>query len=445
MTATQTIKWCRAAIWLRIALVALPLAFSASAPAHAGASVDACFNAIGDAAKASISAAEKGADFVKNNCEQWANPATADLFAAVAGIVTVLDAAGAFKGGSCKDFVKTKIAAALVAALAGAIGGNNPLAWFLDSLPDSASVKAEIQQLANNISAAGSDQAAQAAAEQAYDILSNIPVLGQAISMLPCACIVADAAVKSADDLAQTASQGAQCGEFALACAESPLSCAESLFESGWDAIKDFGDWVVGELKALGKDIEEAYCATLGHLLGGCSSKPPAPTPVNCVGGAMLSGDVRDLGNGTLFSVTSNQFCSCPATMKWQDNGGVWSCGCPIKGQVQVAPGICECAGNTGLLNGSCKTCPTGTQAKGGFCLCPIAGQLASELGCACPKNETPVGNVCLAICTDPKKVLMKNGMCCGAGQLTSCGECCPDGQVPDPKSGSCVAAGGKP
>jgi hypothetical protein len=39
----------------------------------------------------------------------------------------------------------------------------------------------------------------------------------------------------------------------------------------------------------------------------------------------------------------------------------------------------------------------------------------------------------------------MKNGVCCGIGQLTSCGVCCPDGQKPDPNSGSCVAPANKP
>jgi len=455
MTTLLTLRSRTASGLFRIALMALPLALLTSAPARAGASVDACFNAVGDAAKASIDTAKQGADFVSNNCEQWTNPATAEMFAAAVGVVTVLDAAGAFGGGSCKDFVKTKIAAALVSALAGAVNGNNPLTALLNSLPDSDKVKAEVQQLANNISAAGSDQAAQAAAEEAYNILSGIPVLGQAIDMLPCACIAADAAIKAGDDLAQAASQTGQCGEFALACVSGPLSCAQSLFESGWEALKDFGDWVVGQLGAIWGDIKDAYCASFGKVcnaipgLGkvcGCPDSPGPPNQINCVAGDTLSGDVHALGGGTMYSVSSNNACNCPATMAWKNNGGIWSCGCP-DGQVPVAgaPGICECPGGQGLLKGSCQSCPASTIAKGGICQCKIAGQTYGLFGCSCPTNQTQAGDRCYATCPDPKQILMKNGVCCGIGQLTSCGVCCPDGQKPDPNSGSCVAPANKP
>ncbi len=262
------------------ALVAVCLGFALAPPARADSSIDACFNAVASAAKAGIDQAKLGPEFVANGCAQWANPATAELFAAVVGTVTALEAAGAFKGGDCKDFIKTKIAAALVAALAGSIGGNSPLSLIVNALPGSD--KAKIEQLANNISSAGSEAAANEAAQQAYDLLANIPVVGQAISMLPCACIVADAAIKTGNDLAQAASETGDCAKFALQCVGSPLECAQSLFESGWDALQDLGQWVWDNVGGLLKDI---WCEGPGKVcnavglgwLCGCEGDPPPP------------------------------------------------------------------------------------------------------------------------------------------------------------------------
>lgn len=267
-------------------LVALFLSFAPATPARADSSIDACFNAVASAAKAGIDQAKFGPEFVANGCAQWANPATAELFAAVSGIVTALEAAGAFKGGDCKDFIKSKIAGALIAALAASIGGNSPLSLIVNALPDSD--KAKIEQLANNISSAGSEAAANEAAEQAYDLLANIPVVGQAVSMLPCACIVADAAIKSGNDLAKAASQTGDCAKFALQCVGNPLECAQSVFESGWDALQDLGQWVWDNVGGLLKDI---WCDGPGQACNwiglksvcGCEGDPPPRVQVDCV------------------------------------------------------------------------------------------------------------------------------------------------------------------
>lgn len=437
------------------ALAALWLGFAAATPARADPNVDACFNAVADTAEASIDAVKSAPDFVSHNCEQWA--AAPELFAAVVGVVTMLEASGAFKAGDCQDFIqsnKAKIAAALVSALAGAIGGNSPLALIIPG-----SAVGDIQQLAINIANAQSDQAANAAAEQAYDLLQTIPVLGQAIAMLPCACIVAEAAIAAKDKLADAASEGGDCAQFALQCVGNPIACAQSLFESGWDALQDLGKWVWDTVGGLLKDI---WCAGPGqvcNLIGlksicGCEGDPPPPVQVDCVGGpgvngTALGGDVRDLGNGVKISLSSNTFCSCPGSMSWQQHSdGAWTCSCKNPGEVQVAKGICRCPEGKGLLEGSCQTCPSPLVLKYGACTCPVEGQNFMKIGttgttyfCSCPNGQGTAGNKCAPACTDVSKTLLADGTCCSPSQVSSCGVCCPSGWAPDPKSGSCVIA----
>ena len=448
MTVLLPLRSNLAQLLARIVLVMVALTVVTIAPARAGSSADACFKAAGDAVNGVlVDPAKNAKGFVADGCEK--NVAAApELFSAISAVVTALDAAGAFGGGSCKDFKNTKIASALAAALAAAIGSNSPLGLIVNQL--SASDRAKIQQLAIDIA---SDPTGQAV-KQANDILSNIPVVGQAIGMLDCACDVADAAMQSGSDLKQAASEGGDCAQFAAACVGDPIDCAKSLFESGWEAAQDLGSWVFGQLGAIWGDLKDTYCATAGKVcnfigLGdvcGCSGDPPPPQQVDCIGGATLAGDVRDLGKGVKISVSQNQFCSCPASMAWKNNGGNWSCSCPNSGEVQVsgAPGICQCPGGLGLLDGVCQACPAGSATKQGICKCAIDGQnLSKSFGptqhvCSCPSGQTAAGKKCVPLCVG-SKVLLPDGTCCTPLQVSSCGVCCADGQTPDPKSGSCV------
>src|SRR5208283_520691 len=93
------IKGARFAHYVTAALIALFLAFAPATPARADSSVDACFNAVADAAKSEFAQAKMAAELAGTGCAQWVEPATVELFAAVVGIVTVLDAGGAFSGG----------------------------------------------------------------------------------------------------------------------------------------------------------------------------------------------------------------------------------------------------------------------------------------------------------------------------------------------------------
>jgi hypothetical protein len=416
---------------------------------RADANVDACFTAVADAAGASIAGVKTAHDFLSHNCEQWA--ATPELFAAVVGVVTMLEAGGAFKTGECQDFIqssKAKIAAALVSAFAGAIGGSSPLGKII---PGDATDK--IQQLALDI---GNGE--PGAAEQAYELLQTIPGLGQAIDMLPCACVVAEAAIAAKDKLADAVSAGGDCGQFALQCVGNPIECARSLFDSGWDALQDFTNWMREQAAKYWDAIVGYYCSTVGQAcnsigLGsvcGCEGDPGPTQWVDCVDGpgvpaAALGGDVRDLGQGVKLSVSSNEICSCPATMMWRpSNDGASICTCPNPGEVQVAKGICQCPAGTGLLEGSCQTCTSPLVLKYGACTCPVEGQQANKilgnLSCSCPNGQGTAGNKCAPACTDVSKTLTADGICCSPSQVSSCGVCCPSGQTPDPKSGSCVS-----
>jgi hypothetical protein len=166
---------------------------------------------------------------------------------------------------------------------------------------------------------------------------------------------------------------------------------------------------------------------------------PPKPAMVDCAAGATVSGDVRDV-NGAKVSVTSNTFCVCPPTMKWQQNGDTWSCVCPNAGETQVAYALCSCKEGEAVRDGICQPCPKGTIAKYGICACPIVGQkLGVDNVCHCPDGQQPVGNRCVTPCADPTQVLLIDGKCCPPDKVSSCGVCCPPSQRPDVKSGSCV------
>jgi hypothetical protein len=130
------------------------------------------------------------------------------------------------------------------------------------------------------------------------------------------------------------------------------------------------------------------------------------------------------------------QSCFCPKPMKPQwhevanpgsgDHRYIFSCDCP-----------------EGTHAGA--TMPTGISS----CLCDQTNQPAN-LGFApfgmCPPPACPAGQSrlspdgeCVTPCADPSQGMAFDGSCCNPAQMTSCGQCCPPGTLPDPKSGSCV------
>jgi len=131
------------------------------------------------------------------------------------------------------------------------------------------------------------------------------------------------------------------------------------------------------------------------------------------------------------------KYCFCPAPMKadWQQIPNPDS-------DVDFYVFACECP--DGTHPGA--TMPNGISS----CLCDNTNQPAqfsNVLGMcpppACPTGQVRLGGVgdCVTPCADPKQGMAFDGSCCNPAQMNTCGQCCPAGTTPDPKSGSCVPA----
>lgn len=133
---------------------------------------------------------------------------------------------------------------------------------------------------------------------------------------------------------------------------------------------------------------------------------------------------------------TGSAYCTCPKPMvpRWQqvpnpgsgDNKYVFACDCPK----DTHPGA---TGPDGLSVCLCND--TNYVANFGFAprgMCPLPD---------CPPGQTRLGlnGECVTPCADPSQGMAFDGSCCNPAQMNSCGECCPPGTVPDPKSGTCV------
>jgi hypothetical protein len=415
-------------------IVALMLAFASAAPARADANADACFNTVAGAIVTVVDAAANLAAFAAHpECDALLSPPVDILFGGVTAVVTAADIAGAFGGkdyNSCANAIDSVLVSAITEALAAAIDGNSPLSPVLAALDDD--VKNQIKQIAVDIA---TDKTVIGPMK---DVLSDIPVVGQAIDMLPCACRLATAVIDGINDVKKMGSDAGDCAEFAVSCLYSPLGCLGSLFESGLDAVEDLAEAAWDVLTSAWDWVGCAF-RELCPWCDNCPPPPSKPTVVDCAGGATLSGDVRDVGNGGKVSVSSNQVCSCPPTMNWQNNGGTWSCVCSRAGEIQVAHGICQCSPGQAVRDGFCQSCPEGTIAKYGTCVCPIVGEVLVNNVCQCPDGQQLAGNRCVTPCADQTQVLLANGKCCPPNKVSSCGVCCPSKQEPDIRSGSCV------
>jgi hypothetical protein len=172
---------------------------------------------------------------------------------------------------------------------------------------------------------------------------------------------------------------------------------------------------------------------------------------------------ITGLSTGSLHTCSPGQYCVCPSPMtvvnvKEYDPSGNshwWyaTCACPTtadrhndptQGTHALQPSgplayVCVCD-STGLpavppdwgksngpngndLNPTRSICPTPLTGVP----CPVAGQI--RVG----------GNKCVAPCTKPGEVMTPDGTCCDPNNVAACGQCCPNGLVANPATGTCT------
>lgn len=152
---------------------------------------------------------------------------------------------------------------------------------------------------------------------------------------------------------------------------------------------------------------------------------------------------------GSTGACASSWSCFCPKPMQ-----PVWVCNaaldynCQNNGERIFA---CVCPANTTPAGASTAN-PSGNLVNGvNVCICNNTGRPAEANGpggnpCPslfpppCPRGETygPSGK-CVPACA-AGEILLAGGTCCDPSQASSCGTCCPSGQVPDAATGACVA-----
>ena len=171
---------------------------------------------------------------------------------------------------------------------------------------------------------------------------------------------------------------------------------------------------------------------------------------------------VTGIDTGHLTTCNPGQYCVCPSPMtvgsvqEYDPSGNsTWyykTCQCPTaadrnndpsQGTKALKPSgplayICICD-STGLpavppdwgqpttpggnnLNPTHSICPTPLTGVP----CPVAGQIRVS------------NNKCVAPCTKPGEVMTPDGVCCDPNNVAECGQCCPNGMVPDPANGTC-------
>ena len=233
-------------------------------------------------------------------------------------------------------------------------------------------------------------------------------------------------------------------------CACSITHSIEALFDEIGDCVKDalcFGQAVLGmdscaapTPKLLQSSCFLRPCSGKGNDTEPCDPHPicnpeaePPDAPTKCTGSSCLQptavpGEVAA--------------CFCPPPMRLITRD-LW---------ISDPPNLCS----SDVMYGgrpswkSCQ-CPQGSKLAGTSgslgltCICDKTGLPAIANGangnpCACPEGQELVGNRCEETCFAPK-IRLASGMCCEPLRTTSCGECCPPGQVPDPTGQRCVSA----
>jgi hypothetical protein len=76
---------------------------------------------------------------------------------------------------------------------------------------------------------------------------------------------------------------------------------------------------------------------------------------------------------------------------------------------------------------------PVKSEANPGAVYCPLP-----LTGKPCPAGQVNYLGNCVTPCSNAGDVMTPDGICCNPSQVTSCGTCCPAGDMPDPANGTC-------
>ena len=258
--------------------------------------------------------------------------------------------------------------------------------------------------------------------------LSALGGANDALSTLACACSIAT-------------DQGiGQVGNDISACIQDALCSLQN-------ALPGFNQ-CTGSTNVDWVDCTQNPCAQksyYGQCLGTAGFIPNAPgaggPTVHCEAGP--SGEVcwSVLGADSNGNV-SVAACLCPSgmIMNASYNGGMTdSYGDPTPYLLCTCPTGTHAAGTSGGLSRVCM-CDNTNQpplppgGPAGICPGPLTGT-------PCPNGQVNVAGRCVTPCADPSQVPLADGKCCSPSQASSCGICCPTGQIPDPVSGSCKPA----
>jgi hypothetical protein len=252
----------------------------------------------------------------------------------------------------------------------------------------------------------------------AGDVASVLGSVGSAVGVASCACSMEEGVQSLGNDLG--------------ACIQSALCWGDALIGSPCTCTPPPPILANCSLptNSCGYFDANQACQGANTIIKGPAGYEPV-TQINEGNGTFVSvgGDSSD-GNGHCSAV---QYCFCPKPLV-----PTWLTDYALDSSGQFAAFTCAC--------------PTGTHSAGNLngspvCLCDSTNQPAQPPGSllgmcpppTCPAGQVMIDNKCVATCRNPGQVLLPSGQCCSPSQTTSCGECCPAGQTPDPRTGSCV------
>jgi hypothetical protein len=239
---------------------------------------------------------------------------------------------------------------------------------------------------------------------------------------------------------------------------------------------------VVGQIGECGKDglcwLQDKVDDWLDQDGPSCKGTIPSPTLIDCANAhphykelhadnymENVFPDNRPLDAKGDFVYSDEFICYCPApmTLQWHydnttpgiNNDQYASCDCPA-GTHKAADDdpsgnpspalyrICLCNKSNLPMNadGSCPPPPPKCDCKCAGNQVPtteITADNQCKCGCKCDGGQSLVGETCVTPCKGAS-IRLASGACCHPSRVSTCGNCCVNGTVPDAASGSCVS-----